>query len=137
MTAIAGGITMRKLIALFAIALVSCLSAYAAHSVRAQLLQSTPADGSVSDKPPAAFVFEFSEAVRFHEVFIKKDGDKEKPLHDVPYIDAKTIRVPAPALAAGRYLLEWQVFTHDSTVLSGQIRFSVSADSAVASSSPQ
>ncbi len=61
MTTIAGVITMRKLTALFAIALVSCLSAYAAHSIHTQLVQSTPADGSVSDKTPAAFVFEFSE----------------------------------------------------------------------------
>ena len=137
MTTIAGVITMRKLTALFAIALVSCLSAYAAHSIHTQLVQSTPADGSVSDKPPAAFVFEFSEAVRFHEAFIKKDGDKERPLHDVPYIDAKTITIPAPSLTAGHYLLEWQVFTHDSTVLSGRIRFTVSGESVAASSSAQ
>lgn len=137
MTIIAGVITMRKLIALSAIVLLSCISAYAAHSIQTQLVQSTPADGSVSDKPPATFVFEFSEAVRFHEAFIKKEGDKEKPLHNVPYIDAKTITMPAPSLTAGRYVLEWQVFTHDSTVLSGRIRFTVSGESVAAPSSAQ
>jgi copper transport protein len=137
MTIIAGVITMRKLVALCAIVLLSCISAYAAHSIQTQLVQSTPADGSVSDKPPAAFVFEFSEAVRFHEVLIKKEGDKEKPLHDVPYIDAKTLTIPAPSLTAGHYVLEWQVFTHDSTVLSGRIRFAVSGESVAAPSSTQ
>ena len=125
MTTIAGVITMRKLTALFAIALVSCLSAYAAHSIHTQLVQSTPADGSVSDKPPAAFVFEFSEAVKFHQGFIKKDGDKERPLNGVPNTDAKTITIPAPSLTAGHYVLEWSVFTHDSKAVSGRIRFTV------------
>jgi methionine-rich copper-binding protein CopC len=127
---------MRKFIALFASALVSNTVAYAAHSVHAQLVQSTPADGSVSDSPPSAYVFEFSEAVRFQRAFIKKDGDKERALHDVPNADAKTITIPAPSLTAGHYVLDWSVFTHESMVLSGRIAFTVSAGPAGESSSP-
>lgn len=89
-------------------------------------MKSTPADGGVNDAPPSAFAFEFSEAVRFHQAFIKKDGDREKALPNLPGTDAKTITIPAPSLTAGHYLLEWSVFTHDSTVLSGRIRFTVS-----------
>jgi methionine-rich copper-binding protein CopC len=116
---------MRNLIALFAIALLSATFPYTAHSAHVQLVNSTPADGSVIDAPPSSFVFEFSEAVKFHQAFIKKDGDKEKPLHDVPYTDAKTLTIPAPSLTAGHYVLEWSVFTHDSKLVSGHIRFTV------------
>jgi methionine-rich copper-binding protein CopC len=127
---------MRKLIALIAITLLSSTVAYAALAVHAQLVQSMPADGSVNDTPPSAFVFEFSEAVRFQRAFIKRDGDKEKALRDVRNADAKTITIPAPSLAAGHYVLEWSVFTHDSTVLSGRIGFTVSAGLAGESPSP-
>ena len=127
---------MRKFIALFAITLVSSTVAYAAHSVHAQLVQSTPADGSDSDTPPSAFVFVFSEAVRFHQAFIKKDDDKEKPLNNLPSKDAATLTIAAPSLTAGHYVLEWSVFAHESRALSGRIRFTVSAGPAAESSSP-
>ena len=115
---------MRNLIALFAITLLSATFPYAAHSAHAQLVNSTPADGSVIESPPSSFVFEFSEAVKFHQAFIKKDADKEKPLN-VPNTDAKTITIPAPSLTVGHYVLEWSVFTHDSKAVSGRIRFTV------------
>jgi methionine-rich copper-binding protein CopC len=127
---------MRKLIALFAITLFSSTFAYAEHSAYAQLVKSTPADGSVSDTPPAPFVFEFSEPVRFHELDIKKDDGKSQPIGKLPGNDVKTITIPAPSLTAGHYVLEWSVFTHESRVLRGRIRFSVSAGPAAESSSP-
>jgi methionine-rich copper-binding protein CopC len=126
---------MKTLLAFLSMALFSSISAYAAHSVHAQLVKSTPADGSISDTPPLAFVFEFSEAVRFHQAFIKKDDDKEKPLDNLPSKDAATLTIPAPSLTAGHYVLEWSVFTHESRALSGRIRFTVSAGRAAASSS--
>jgi methionine-rich copper-binding protein CopC len=126
---------MPKLIAYFAITLFAGTSTYAAHSVHAQLVKSTPADVSVSDAPPPAFVFEFSEAVRFHQAFIKKDDDKENPLGNLPSKDAATLTIPAPSLTACHYVLEWSVFTHESRALSSRIRFTVSAGPAAASSS--
>jgi len=126
---------MRKFIALFAITLFSSTSAYAAQSAYAQLVKSTPADGSMSDTPPSAFVFEFSEAVRFQAIYIKKDDGKAKSLDNLPYTDAAAITIPAPSLTAGHYVLEWAVFTHESRVLRGRIRFTVSAGTVAASSS--
>lgn len=58
-------ITMRNSIALFAITLLSATFPYAAHSAHAQLVNSTPADGSVIESPSSSFVVEFSEAVKF------------------------------------------------------------------------
>jgi methionine-rich copper-binding protein CopC len=127
---------MRKLTVLFATTLFAITFAYSAQSAHAQLVKSTPADGSVSDTPPAAFVFEFSEAVRFHEIYIKKDDGKSTAIGNLPYKDANSITIPAPALTAGHYVLEWAVFTHESSVLRGRIRFTVSAGSATESSSP-
>jgi len=116
------------------IALFAGGSAYAAH---AKLVKSTPGDGSVEDTAPSAFVLEFTEAVTLHQVFIKKDNDKEMPLRNLPHNDVKTITIPAPSLAAGHYVLEWSVFTHDSIALSGRIRFTVSGESVAAASSAQ
>ncbi len=81
---------MRKLIALFAITVFSSTFAYSGtfvyvpHPAYAQLVKSTPADGSVSDTPPSAFVFEFSEAVKFHEIYIKRDDGKSTPIGKLP-----------------------------------------------------
>jgi methionine-rich copper-binding protein CopC len=126
---------MKKLLLVFlSIALFSWGSAYAGH---AKLVKSTPEDGSVSDTPPSAFVLEFTEAVALHEVSIRRDNDKVKPLRNPQHNDVKTITIPAPSLAAGHYVLEWSVFTHDSIALSGRIRFTVSGESVAARSSTQ
>ncbi len=118
---------IKSLPMLLSIALFSCSSAYAAH---AKLANSTPADGSVDASPPSAFVLEFTESVILHEIYIKKDGEKGKSMHNLPHNDAKTVTIPAPPLAAGHYVLEWSVFTHDSIVLSGRIRFTISGEAA-------
>jgi methionine-rich copper-binding protein CopC len=127
---------MKIFLAFLSIALFSSISAYTTQSAHAQLVKSTPAEGSISDTPPPAFIFEFSEAVRFHQAFIKKDGDKEKPLGNLPSKDAATLSIPAPSLTAGHYVLEWIVLTHESRALSGRIRFSISAGPAAESSPP-
>jgi len=116
------------------IGLFSASSAYAAH---AKLVKSTPEDGSVAGTPPSAFVLEFTEPVTLHEAFIKKDNDKETALHKLPHSDVKTITIPAPSLTAGNYVLDWSVFTHDSIVLHGRIRFSVSSESVAAAPAAQ
>ncbi|HLZ10511.1 MAG TPA: copper resistance protein CopC [Chloroflexota bacterium] len=97
-----------------------------------KLVKSTPEDGSTSDSPPSAFVLEFTDWVTLRDVYLKKDNDKEKLLHVKMQPDTKTITIPAPSLAAGHYLLEWSVFTHQSSALSGHIRFTVSGTSSTA-----
>jgi methionine-rich copper-binding protein CopC len=109
------------------------MSAYAS---AAKFVKSTPADGSDNATPPTAFVLEFSESVQLHQVFIKKDGDKSTQLSKLPQNDARTITIPAPSLTPGHYVLDWDVFTHDSRVLRGRIHFTVSAGAATESASP-
>ena len=126
---------MKNLLLVFLwVALYSGSSAYAAD---AKLVKSTPADGSVSDTPPSAFVLEFSQAIQVHQIFIKKEDGKSKPLGKLPSKEAATVTIPAPPLTAGHYVLEWSVFANRSRVLSGRIRFTVSGESVAATSSTQ
>jgi len=109
-------------------------SAYAAD---AKFVKSSPSDGSVSETVPSAFVLEFTEAVQLHQVFIKKDDGKSKPVGKLPSKEAATVTIPAPPLTAGHYVLEWSVFADRSRVLNGRIRFTVSGEPVAASSSTQ
>jgi methionine-rich copper-binding protein CopC len=100
------------------------------------LVKMTPEDGSVSDSPPSAFILEFSDAVSLHQVYLKKDNEREKPLHVTTSSSTKTVTIPAPPLTAGHYTLEWSVFADQSRVLSGRIRFTVSAPAMSAAAPP-
>jgi methionine-rich copper-binding protein CopC len=116
---------------------IAIFSGGSAHAADTKFVKSTPADSGVSDTPPSAFVLEFSQAVHLHQIFIKKDDGKSKPLGNLPSKEAATVTVPAPPLTAGHYILEWSVFADRSRVLSGRIRFTVSGESAAAPSSTQ
>jgi methionine-rich copper-binding protein CopC len=135
MVTLAEGLTMKKLfLALLSIALFSITSAYAADT---RLAKSTPADGSTLSSPPSAFVFDFSKPVRFHDLSIRKDDGKSRhSIGNLPTAHAATLTVPAPSLSPGQYVLEWQVFTDESTALSGRVRFTVSAEGVAALASP-
>jgi len=92
------------------------------------LLKSTPADGSVADTAPSAFVLQFSEPVQLHTLYLKRDDETHpKQVSNLPHADAAAFSIPAPSLTSGGYILEWVVFTRESTVLRGSVRFTVSA----------
>ncbi len=116
---------------------ITALAGNCAFAARAKLVQSIPADGSVSATAPTSIVLEFSELVTLHEAFLKKDGDKDTQLRNLKHDDVKTISIPMPSLATGHYILDWSVFTDDSKVLSGRIRFTVSGESSAAASTSQ
>jgi len=116
---------------------IALLLGSSAHAADAKFVKSTPADGGTSDIPPSAFVLEFSQAVQLHQIFIKKDDGKSKPLGNLPSKEAATVTIPAPPLTAGHYVLEWSVFADRSRVLSGRIRFTVSGESVATPSSTQ
>ena len=115
---------MKTLIGFVALALFSATAAYAADT---QLMESTPANDSTLSSPPAAFVFNFSKPVRFHNLDIKKDDGKSTPIGNLPTDHAASLTVAAPSLSPGHYVLEWRVFTDESTALRGHLRFTVSA----------
>jgi methionine-rich copper-binding protein CopC len=123
---------MTTLIRFLALALFSTSSAYATDT---QLAESTPANGSTLSSPPAAFVFKFSRPVRLHNLAIKKDDGKSTLIGNLPAAQAASLTVPAPSLSPGHYVLEWLVFTDQSTALRGRVRFTVSAEAVAAQGS--
>lgn len=120
---------MKTLVRFLALALFSTTSAWAADT---QLVESTPANDSTLSSPPAAFVFSFSKPVRFHNLEIKKDDGKSAAIGNLPSAHAASFTVAAPTLNPGHYLLEWRVFTDESTALRGRLRFTVAAEGVAA-----
>ena len=120
---------MKTVIGFLALALFSTTSAYAGDT---HLVESTPANDSTVTSPPAAFVFNFSKPVRFHDLDIKKDDGKSTPVGNLPSAHAASLTVTAPSLSPGHYVLDWRVFTDDSTALRGHLRFTVSAEGVAA-----
>lgn len=115
---------MNKLAGILSLAILWSICGQAAE----MLLKSTPADGSVADKAPSAFVLEFSDRVTLRELFLKRDDQKRwTAVSNLPRKEATAFTVPAPVLAAGGYTLEWRAFVGDSKALTGRVRFTVSA----------
>lgn len=102
------------------------------------LLKSTPADGSIAEKPPSTFVLEFSEKVTLRELYLKRDDEKRwRPVGNLPYKEATAFTIAAPSLAAGGYILEWRVFVGDTKALTGRVRFTVSAEQPASTTSAE
>jgi methionine-rich copper-binding protein CopC len=120
---------MKTVIGFLALALFSTTSAYAGDT---HLVESTPANDSTVTSPPAAFVFNFSKPVRFHDLEIKKDDGKSTPVGNLPTAHAASLTVTAPSLSPGHYVVDWRVFTDESTALRGRLRFTVSAEGVAA-----
>ena len=120
---------MKTVIGFLVLALFSTASAYAGDT---QLLESNPPNDSTLSSPPAAFVFNFSKPVRFHDLDIKKDDGNSTPIGNLPTAHSASLTVTAPSLGPGHYVLEWRVFTDESTALRGRVRFTLSADGVAA-----
>lgn len=97
----------------------------------------TPSEATYVESPFSSYsVLNGRTVIDADLVYIKKDNDKEISLSNLPPNTAKTTTIPAPSLTAGHYVLEWSVFTPESTVLRGKIRFIVSAEGVAALASP-
>src|SRR4029077_12382720 len=105
---------MKTVIGFLALALFSTTSAYAGDT---HLVESTPANDSTVTSPPAAFVFNFSKPVRFHDLEIKKDDGKSTPVGNLPTAHAASLTVTAPSLSPGHYVDDWHLVTEESTGL--------------------
>ena len=115
---------MKRILGFLSIAIFACTCGQAADM---HLVKSAPTDGSVTDKPPATFVLEFSEQVKLHNLSLRRDDEKRpKSVSDLPSGEATAFTIPAPALAPGGYTLEWRVFVNNSRAVTGRVRFTVS-----------
>jgi copper transport protein len=90
------------------------------------LQQAQPADGSVLAAAPKQIVLTFSEATRLTALVINKEGAQSaQQLAPLPEAPATRISVAAPALAPGRYSVDWRAVGTDRHVMSGKLSFTV------------
>ena len=116
---------MSRSVLLLALALLALSPASAsAHSL---LLASTPpADGRVSE--PSAVTLRFNNRIEKKLCRIRL----VPPRGEAQALSVRTdgavdaLEAPLPALAAGRYRVEWRVLSTDGHVVSGAFAFSVS-----------
>ena len=108
----------------FAVALFQFANAVQAHT---HLEKTMPADNSVLKAAPKEIMLHFSATTRLTALSIQKEGDKERPLKPLPTAVAKAIAVPVPALAPGKYVVDWRVVGDDGHVVSGKFHFTVDA----------
>ncbi len=103
--------------------------AVTAHA-HAHLLKSSPADNSEIVTSPPNLVLNFSEAAQLAALSIQKGSDPQRKLKP-PLTDAAAqISVPLPPLTPGVYTISWRVLSADGHVMSGALRFTLSADHA-------
>jgi len=114
-----------RALALAGLAALAIASAAAAHSL---LLESTPAAGATLPAAPRELKLRFNNRI-------------EKPLSRVRLLDSRGaaqtvtlttdgvppdwLRGPLPALAPGRWRVEWQVLSTDGHVVAGRFEFQI------------
>jgi methionine-rich copper-binding protein CopC len=99
------------------------------------LKESTPADGAVIARAPSSITLTFSEPTRLTALALE-EGGSERKLGPLPTAASEKIEVPAPELGPGAYTLKWRAVGKDSHVMSGAIRFTISADGTESSGRP-
>jgi methionine-rich copper-binding protein CopC len=116
---------MKRLRGLFAFSSLWVTGVVFAH---AHLLQATPADGSVLTRAPSAFELTFNEAATLTALSLQKGAQAAQKIDGLPTRPAAQFNIPAPRLDAGDYTLNFRVLSDDNHVVSGSIKFKVSAD---------
>jgi methionine-rich copper-binding protein CopC len=92
------------------------------------LQSSTPADGSVVAVSPKSVMLMFSEPARLTALKVQGgDEQDERKLGPLPEKPGAHLMVPAPQLAPGAYTIRWRALGADNHVMSGTIRFTLSA----------
>ena len=92
----------------------------------AHLEASVPAANSTVPVMPPEITLHFSEAIRVTALSIERDGAKEMQDIKAPAETKAVLKVSAPKLAAGSYVLKWRGLGDDGHIMSGTVRFAVS-----------
>jgi methionine-rich copper-binding protein CopC len=106
----------------YALMLMSMSALTYAHT---HLVKAVPPDGSTVSAPPAKFVLTFTEPARLTALSLQKDAEPAKKLGPLPEARAAEISIPAPQMAAGKYILSWRAVGDDGHVVPGKVTFTV------------
>jgi methionine-rich copper-binding protein CopC len=94
----------------------------------AHLQHSDPADGAVIGDAPVQFKLQFSEPAQLTALTLSKAGQAvPQKIAPLPAAAAAQLQVAAPHLEPGEYELSYRVISADSHIMSGKIRFTVTA----------
>lgn len=128
--------TAQGLLALLLGGLLVLLGAQSA-SAHAQLLSTTPEDGSVLQEAPAEAVLRFNEAVQLLDGAIRLFPGAGTPivLH-AHVVDTDVVASLPDGLADGRYALSYRIVSADGHPVSGAISFTI-GDATGAAPAPQ
>jgi methionine-rich copper-binding protein CopC len=111
-------------------ALMACSALAFAHT---HLVKAVPADGSTVMVSPPKFVLTFAEPAKLTALSLQKDTEPAKKIGPLPTAPAAEISIPAPQLAAGKYVLSWRAVSDDGHVMPGKVTFTVGPSGAAAS----
>jgi methionine-rich copper-binding protein CopC len=96
----------------------------ASHSL---LLESRPAAGSTIAAAPPELHLRFNNRIekRLSRLRLIREGGEERDLPLMPEGAADRLSAPLPAVAPGKYRVEWQVLSTDGHVVTGRFSFTV------------
>lgn len=97
----------------------------AAHSL---LLESVPAAGAILSEPPRELVLRFNNRVEkalSRLRLVSEQGTAQPLAIGLTSGPADRLMAPVPALAPGRWRVEWQVLSTDGHVVSGRFDFTL------------
>lgn len=89
------------------------------------LVKAVPANGSTVHPPLPQFVLTFAEPAKLTTLSLQKDAEPARKLGPLPTAAAAQISIPAPSLAAGKYVLSWRAASDDGHVMPGKVTFTV------------
>jgi methionine-rich copper-binding protein CopC len=90
-----------------------------------------PADRSTIASSPPSISLTFSEPTRVTALTLQKGNEtSEQKLGPLPGTAEKQLSVQPPKLEPGAYTVKWRAVGEDSHVMSGVLRFTVSAAAA-------
>lgn len=115
---------------LCAAAIMACSALAFAHT---HLVKAVPADGSTVTASPPKFVLTFTEAAKLTALSLQKDAEPAKKIGPLPTTPSAEISIPAPQMAAGKYVLSWRAVGDDGHVMPGKLTFTVGSSGAMTS----
>jgi methionine-rich copper-binding protein CopC len=93
----------------------------------ANVVESTPAAGSVVTTAPKEIELLFKTPVRLTRLTIEQKGQAKQQLK-APAEASRRVVAPAPKLSPGEYIVTWTAVGQDGHVVSGTVAFSVAGD---------
>jgi methionine-rich copper-binding protein CopC len=75
---------------------------------------------------PVEFVLKFNEAAKLAKATLQKTGDpKANDIGPLPADAQLTVKLPAPKLGPGEYLLRYRALSDDGHIAPGVVKFTI------------